>query len=260
VAKTFNSFQAFLRNFSFLIIAVLLIVAFGSQSAAQASVPDNNQPTLIVSGNAQIKATPDMATLALTVVNIQTNLADAQKENDQNTRQLIQALKKLGLSDRDINTVGYNVWPQYRYYDNGQNSSDLTPEITGYRIQNEIEVVVSDIGKIGIILDTALKSGANNIGSIRFDKANKTPEKNEALSMAVKNAHAKAASMASALGMKLGEVINISEADFKTIFPLNSIHLDSTMANNAKAMGAVLIQPGQVNIEASVVITYQLIP
>lgn len=256
--KTINSTQAYFKIFGLLIVGIW-VLAFGSPQTAQAAAPDSNQPTMVVSGNSQIKAAPDMASISLAVVNIQANLSDAQNENNRNTMQLIQALKNLGLSDRDVNTVSYNVWPQYHYYDNGK-TNNLTPEITGYRIQNEIEVTVKDIDKIGIILDAALKNGANNIGSIRFDKANKVADENEALGIAIKNAHSKAVSMASALGMKLGGVVNVSESGFKTILPLNSINFESRIANDAKAMGEVPIQAGQINIEASVVITYHLIP
>lgn len=241
----------------FLMVGTFIVFSFSP--SALAATGEGLQPTLTVSGNSQVKASPDMASISLAVVSMKTDLADAQKENNQNTLTLINGLKQLGISDQDINTTSFNVWPQYQY-DDGKSNNLNNPQITGYRIQNEIEVTVKDIDKLGTILDAALKNGANNINYIRFDKANKVQNENEALTIAVKNAQSKAASMASALGMKLGGIINVNQSGFNTILPLNSMDFGAGTANEAKGFSAVPIQAGQIDIEASVVITYQLIP
>jgi uncharacterized protein YggE len=212
-----------------------------------------DQPTLVVSGYASLSSAPDKASISMAVINIEKTVQEAQKKNNTATNALISALKAEGIANEDIITDRYNLWPQYDYSELGKNNP---PAIKGYEIHNELSVTVKDLSRLGIILDTAIQAGANNINSIQFDKADKKSLENNALTQAVHNAHDKALSIATALDMKLGSIIMVNESGFKTILPMNNMRISNIEAD---ALGSTPINAGPINVQANITITYQLI-
>lgn len=225
---------------------------FYNAAPLQAGTPvDNSTPTLLVAATSTVTANPDQARISMAVVSCDSNLGKAQKSNNSKTEKLISAIKNTGISEENIETVNYGIYPQYNYRED-----DSTPEIIGYRVRNEIQLIVKKIDKLGYILDTAVKAGANNINYIRFEKANTDAEENRALAQAVQRAHSKAVAIANAAGMSLGNIISVNEGGINTYMPRNPL---SFAENDAKAAGSsVPINPGDLEISASISIMYEL--
>src|ERR1035437_926733 len=98
------------------------------------------------SGEGKITAVPDMAAVSLGVTQTSATVADAQNKANKTADKIIQDIKKLGPSDKDIKTINYSVSPNY--------SNEIMPmmgsrqqNITGYTVTQNLEVKVKPIDK-----------------------------------------------------------------------------------------------------------------
>ncbi len=250
-----NSFS----NVKIIMFVLCLFAVAGlmySPAPVQADItPPHDTPILIVGATGTVTAAPDQARISLAVTNIDQNLTKAQNMNNKATQDVISALLKTGVNKNDIQTLNYNVYPQYDY--NTKVKKDAPPEIIGYRIRNEISVVVKNIDSLGNVLDTAVKAGANNVNYINFEKADISLQENEALAKAVTRARSKAEAIAAAAGMSLGNVVKITEGGMNTILPGRDMYFNEK-AISMKADSQVPINPGDLKVTTSIYITYEL--
>src|SRR5215217_8366920 len=100
------------------------------------------------------------ATITLGVTTEAPTAAEAMRLNAAKMSQVIAALKKGGIADRDLQTSGLNLNPQYVYQEN------LPPRLNGYQASNQVTVVVRDLAKHGQAVDAAVNSGATNVGGV----------------------------------------------------------------------------------------------
>jgi uncharacterized protein YggE len=186
------------------VVAVPLSVAFAHDS-------DRKEPVIVVSGQGDASVVPDLAIVNLSVAETAKTAREALDINNGAMTSVMKALKDQGIADRDLQTSGLSIQPQYSYPQNEDGTPKL-PVLNGYTVTNGLTVRVRDLAKLGAILDQSVTSGVNQGGDIRF--TNDDPEKalEEARAEAVKNAAAKAKTLADAAGVKLGRVVEISES------------------------------------------------
>ena len=58
------------------------------------------------------------------------------------SKQLLDALKQLGIADKDIETISYTITPQYEYV-----NDKALPQ--GYRVEHLYEITVLNVQKLG---------------------------------------------------------------------------------------------------------------
>ncbi len=229
-----------------LLMVVFMITAPGLAQAEGNPAP--NVPVVVVSAYSTVNVIPDQAQVSMAVLETDQNLSRALESNNCTTEQVIAALKNAGISGEDIETSNFSVYPEYDYSENGQN------KIISYQVRNEISVLVRDLDQLGKILDTAVSSGANNLNYVNFQKADTTAAENQALVQAVKRAREKALILSNASGMNLGRLISITEGYSQPIIYGNMVYADK-----AEGMGSTVpINPGELQISASVTITYEM--
>ena len=131
-------------------------------------------------------------------------VAEAQNSASTSMNAVIQVLKNKGVADKDITTVGFNIYPTYNYKDN---------TITGYQVSNPIIAKIRSIADAGSIIDGVTKAGGNliRISSISFSVDDPNPFLKQARQLAVADASAKASQLAAATGVKLGLPIFVTE-------------------------------------------------
>lgn len=78
---------------------------------------------------------------------------------------------------------------------------------TAYRAQDEIEVRIRDLNKVGPAIDTALAHGVTDISSIRFTATDVSAAQEEALREATRSARRHAEAIADAGGGRLGSTL-----------------------------------------------------
>ena len=123
-----------------------------------------------------------------------------------------------------------------------------------YRASNTVQVEVDDLKKVGDVIDAGMKAGANRIEGVSFDLKDDTAARENAIREAIKEARAKAQTMAAALNVKLGTVHQVQEGGVHLVRP-QMMAYDRAVAG---AAAATPVQPGQVHVQASVSVTYRL--
>lgn len=204
----------------------------------------------IVSGEGKVYVTPDIAKITVGVEESGTVLATIQKNVNSKTQKLTDAIKKIGVEEKDIKTTSYNLYPQYDY-------STTPNKITGYQISTSYEVTIRDFDKINDIITAATTAGANMEGNISFDinDTTKNEKLNEARKIAVTNAKEKAEGLASSAGLTLGKIINIAESQSS-----NVVRPMYAAAGEAKIDLAATpsIQAGQTELSTIVSLSYEI--
>lgn len=223
------------------------VFAFCSATVFAAAAQEDTRPVLSVNGTGEGTATPDMATITIGVTTSSSDAAEAQRENAVKSAKVHEAIRALGIDDKDIQTQNYSFQPDYRNDGSRQNV------ITGYTVDNSIVVVVRDIKQVGNIIDTSLANGANEVNSLDFSTKNTEDVRKAALLNAVRDAHDKAEIIAKALGKRIVDIKSVSESTGT----IATRQWNAPMLMMAKD-AATSIEPGSLSLSASVHIDYIL--
>ncbi len=177
-----------------------LAVLFGSTAHAQTAEP----PSITVTGEGVVKATPDQAWVRIGAESRSKNSKEAQQRNAELMTAVQQKLTALGIPKDAVRTVGIDLQPEFDY-NNGRQT------LRGYVARNTIEVRIDDFAKVGDVLDAAVGSGATNVHGLRFDVKNRDAVEEQALQRAVTSGMAKANTIAGAAKRSVDRVIRIEE-------------------------------------------------
>lgn len=186
---------------------ILLVVAFMTPLSLQSQAtytPLEPVPQITVVGRGETKISPDRATIQISVQTRATTASAAGAANASRQRAVLDALRKLGLSDEQLSTANYNVNPEYRYEPN------RNPVIIGYTATNTIIAEIRDLTKVGAAIDAALGAGANLINSLNFYASNLQQARQTAITAAVQTARAEAEVGARAAQGQLGGLLELT--------------------------------------------------
>ena len=226
-----------------LLLAGVLLVAAAVAGVAQPhlgrSATASPGPTVTVTGNGTVHATPDRASFDFGVTTNGVTAAEALSRNASQARAIIDALKKAGIGSAAIQTTQVSLWPQ---------TSSNGRVITGYQASNSVHVTAA-LGKSGALVDAAVGAGANNVGGPSLDTADTSSLHNEALQQAFGGAKGKAQAIAEAAGLTLGTPLKVREGGLAT-------PIAYAAGLEAPARAAPPIDAGTQKIQASVTVTY----
>ncbi len=225
---------------------ILLLLGLLLASTFSASADENNVSKLMVQGEGKINAAPDMVTIVLGVETHNASAAGAAAENALLMNETVNALFDMGIAKKDIQTSRYSLTtaPQEE-----PKTSTEKPKPPEFIATNQVTVNLNDTSAVGKILDAAVAVGSNSIQDVIFDIRNPQPEKDQALALAIKDARRKAGVAATAGGVKLGKVLEITEG-YGSVVPAAR---SAVFANIGTP-----IQPGEMEITSSVTVTYEV--
>jgi uncharacterized protein len=175
------------------------------QGESGAGAASKSLMKVTVGGDSTVQAQPDTAILTLSVVTQAKRALDAQQENAAKSDAVVRALKSAAGPGAEVKTSGYSLQPQ-RLYRESQ-----PPTITGYEARNNVTVTVSDLTKVGTIIDASAQAGANDISGISFTLRQDRPARDEALRQATREAVGKAQVIAQALGGRVARIVEVQE-------------------------------------------------
>lgn len=228
---------------AFTALIALLLAAMPLLSSAQAA----EKRVITMTGSASIGAAPDRAEINLGVTSAADTARDALTLNNFNMSGILKTLKEAGVEEKYIQTSNFSIQPDYEHYRDGR-----APKIKGYRVSNTVRVQLQDVEQLGPLLDKVVGSGSNQINGIRFYVSKQDELKDEARKKAVETATRKAKLYAEAAGVKLGDVIMITESSHGGGHP---VPVARTLAKEA---AAVPIQGGEQQLRVSVTISWEL--
>lgn len=203
---------------------------------------------LSVSAQAEARRAPDIATVSAGVVTQSADANGALRENADRMAKVVAAIRAAGVADRDVQTAGVNLNPQYRYVEN------QPPAITGYQATNTVNVTVRDIARLGRILDALVATGANQINGPTFDIDQKEPAYDEARRSALDTARARAEMYAKALGVHVRRIVSIDETGGASTPRPIPMYAMAKMARDE----ATPISPGENVLAVSLNVVFEL--
>jgi hypothetical protein len=176
---------------------------------------------------------------------------EAMSAANQAMEAVIAAMKEAGIAARDLQTAGLQINPRYEAKKHADGSQ--TSEITAYQVANTLSVRVRDIAAVGAVLDQAVTLGVNQGGGILFGNEDPSSALTQARTAAVKDAIAKAGTLAAAAGVELGQIIEISEQAYNPR-PM------PYMARAEMASGAAPVEAGENSYRVQVNVTFGIGP
>ena len=205
--------------------------------------------TVSFNGEGKVLAKPDVAVVDFSIVTEAATSKAAQDANSEKSQKVVDFLKKQKVEDKDIKTVGYNIYPKYSYPRNG------VPKITGYRVEQTIEVKVRDLDNVSSVLDGIVTAGANQVNNLNFEIDEPEKLKAEARAKAIADAKKKADELKGQIGIKLGKIVNFSEGISGYPEP---VYYERAMSSGGVGGGGPSVPSGENEITVNITITYQI--
>ncbi len=182
------------KIFTILLVILLLCTLSACSDQALTRASSNIQ----VTGSGKVTTVPDTVQISFTVIS-EGKDKNVQEENSVKTQKMIDALLALGLKKDELETQNVSFTPMYRWDEkDGQ-------QLIGYRAENTLLVKTKALDKSGSIIDTAVKNGADLVGSLNFSLSDEAKEQiiGLAIDQAVKDARDQAELTAAAAGTKI---------------------------------------------------------
>ena len=206
--------------------------------------------TIAVEGTADTFAKPDTASVSFSITKKAPTTDVAMNSVNERMGSLVKQLKTIGIEEKDIKTTNYNVQPEYSYNEGKRN-------FEGYRVTQNIKVVIRDLKKASSVLATVNTAGVDNVSQLSFYVDNTDTIKEQLRSDAIKNAKEKAKRIAKDLGVALGNVVSYDEYGSNDIQPYPMEKRAYAMADAAPVADAV-VPTGQNQFSTSVSVVYEI--
>ncbi|WHZ28621.1 MAG: hypothetical protein OJF51_003419 [Nitrospira sp.] len=214
-------------------------------------------PTLTVSETGTVTHAPDTAFVTFGLDSPGKVLAEAQRRNSVTMSHVMDRLRDLQIDKDLIQTSSFTVSPQYRPPPNKRSADTppAPPEIIGYVVSNMVTVEIRTLDKVGTVIEEVLKAGANSFHGLHWGLRDEQSVHLSALKQAAAKAREKAVVLSEVLHMRLVRVLSVSEGG-------HMMRPAAPMARMATESGAayVPISPGEMRVEASVTLVYEIAP
>ncbi len=208
---------------------------------------------LWVRGEATLKVKPDQVEITLEAVSAAASADEALATNSEAVVRLQQLLETEGLSKEDYRTGQFSIQPQWSRPPRPA-PANWSPEITGYRVSNSLQVTTSKVELAGRLLALAQQAGVNKAGNLRFSLIDPEEVSRQAIAAATAKARQRAATLAQAAGVKLGRLL---EARVEENSSGGQPMLMMAEASSARsAVSNVPISVGEVEVQAAVLLRY----
>ncbi len=236
------------RKFTRIALIAALVIAgvMAAMPVAAQDTPAAPARTITVTGLGTASGSPDQAILSLGVELRSQDLGEAVDQVNAAVAAVIEAMQAAGIAPEDIQTTNFSVYQDIP----GYSASSSAEPVYDYVVNNMVQVRVRDTSQLNAVIDAGLAAGANRIFGLSFAIGDQTDLENTALQNAVADANARAATLAAAIGVTLGDPISVRELSGN----------DLVFARDA-AMGlggAGSISEGQLSISTQVQITYSI--
>lgn len=203
--------------------------------------------TIVVTGTGRVSVQPDVADLRLGVSVARPSVEAARTEAARTMDGILAAVETAGVPRTDVRTAMLSVQPRYDYRDG------RAPALTGYDIANIVEVTVSDLGRLGAVVDGTLGAGATSMDGLTFRVADPAPAEREARVRAMAEARARAEVLAESAGLTIDGVVDIVEGT--PVRPPMPFPKAERLAMAAEA--SMPVEAGELEVSVSVTVTYR---
>lgn len=203
--------------------------------------------TITVTGSSTHQQTNQLASFNATVSSKNADKLVAVTEVTKKSEKLIADLKQFGVADKDLKTQSLNIYrEQTPYWEDGvQKYKD-----GDWNVSIAIDITLRNLAKSAELTNLLAKSETSNIYGPSFSLNEGESDKTALLKTAFDNAKAKADSLASGMGTKVGKVTSVVEgADYGS--PIYT-------AKGEGMGGGGGMEPGSSNVSTILTVTFEL--
>jgi uncharacterized protein YggE len=220
------------------------------------------QPANIISvdGSGEVLAVSDIASLNINLNKEGKTAKEAQDLLNESITKTLTYLKEQKIAEKDIKSEYGGLSPKYSYeqmpcYTYPCPSKD--PKIVGYTATQSIVVKVRVVDSASDIRTGLAGLGITDISGPTFSIDDEEGYKNQARSLAITKARAKAKILAKDLGVKLGKVVSFYEnGDGR--YDGMILEAKNMMGTGVSATPAPILPKGENKITSNVNITYEI--
>lgn len=229
------------------LLAALTLLFFALPESVQAQDRTN---TISVSGRAEIRTAPDMATVRFGIVTHDELPGVARERNAQASSEAMNAVRALGVEEGDMRLESLQLAPRREY-----DPDRRVYREDGFEATRRVEVIVRDLDALPDLIAAIVDQGANRLDGIQYGLADRDAAELEALTKAAKRARVKAEAIAAELGAGIGSVLQISEQGVAV--PQPRVQMEMAMAKDAGGTPDAFA-PGEMTVSASVTVIFSL--
>ena len=222
-------------------------------SSMQISLESGQQTGIWVTGEGEVTAVPDIATLRLGIEATKDTVEEAQASAAEAMDGVMEALDDNGVDEKDIQTEYFSVH-QVTTWDDRKDEE----VVIGYRVINMVTVKVRDVEEVTPIIDDVIEAGGDliRVDDISFSVDDISLYHRVARSKAMADAETKAEQLARLAGVSLGKPTYISESIYMP-FPYPRMAVMEMAA--PAAMPETPISPGEAEITLTVQVAYVIL-
>ncbi len=225
---------------------------------------------LSVSAEGRSLREPELAVFTAGVTTQGDTAAAALAENSTAMTQVIAALRRAGIAERDIQTSNISIQPIYADLEREAMRAALSgpergtplppeqmgPRIIGYQASNNVSIRQRDLDDFGRVIDTLARAGANQINGPMFQMDDPEPALDEARLDAMAKARQRAELYAGAAGLRITRVLSITEGGGYSGPPPMFARAERLQS----AAAPTPVQPGELQMNATITVLYELAP
>jgi uncharacterized protein YggE len=219
------------------------------------SLAQDNKQYFKVEADAIVRVKPDKAVVDVGVISKGKNLADTKKKNADIIKKTIEYCKKSGIPEKNIQTDYLSIRPEYKSYDTYE---------TYFIIEQRLTIILEELSKYDEVLTELLNFGINQVNSINFQVNDLKKYRNEARKLAIAAAKERAEYLSKEVGIKLGNIVNMSDYTSNWYPRIMSATANIMSQNVSQSVGSQgsdsydTLAPGMVSVKANIGLTYEI--
>jgi uncharacterized protein YggE len=237
-----------MRSNAMILLALAVALAPVAASAQPARQPASSHAILTTEGSGQSQAKPDFARLTAAVsAKAQTLDKAVQAEQDLVTRanSLLQSLGSEGLEIERSDFSLANDHPPYPKPD--------VPQVPSFTAMTSFQLKASHVDRLNDIIGKLAASGLFELHAVSFEVADTHPPLDEARRNAVADARHKAEILADAAGVRLDEIVTLTDGNAAP-------RVFAAPAAMQASAAVLMVPPATLNFSASVSISWGILP
>jgi len=248
-------------------VAFALLVAVSVPLSAQTiSVPLDQiaaTPLVRVNISESLRTPPDEASMTVGTQAKAATATAAVAANKTKTERLLAAIRSAGIRERDIQTQGVQLQPDYRWDQEPGGRGRQT--LIGYVASNSVQIKTRNIDRLTALLDTLTTAGADTVYGPNFGISDPAPLRREARVRAMARGEVEASEYARNNGYTKVRLLSVEEG---TSYRGTDIILTGTRISNVSApppppppapeRDGGIVAPGQLETGVSLNLLYRM--
>jgi uncharacterized protein len=228
-------------------LGIGLVASFPVSFAKADATGASPSATITVIGHSEQQVKPDIAMIGAGVMSNGKDAESAQNMNDKAMKKVMDALASAKIPANDVQTQWYSIQPSY-----GPPDKEGRPQMDGFQAVTSFQVTVRDLASVGNIVDTLVKSGANQINNVQYQVSSPLSFEEKAYDSAIANAKSQAANIAQSLGVTISGIQSVDATNQNDAVPIFK------EASASSATNGPILSPGTQSIDTNVKVVYTI--